>query len=208
MTKLNDPIWVPSEITRRLENIPGGEQVPQYGNFGVQPHGLQDYEPTPPFRPLLNEFHGGRWRTSLTLTDGANTTITWDTEEYDTDEFLAIPGTTIVIPTGLGGIYLLEAYAVVSTATAAANPFYVLLDISTDVNGQPDGAAQRQQSEQRSAPVIADLRVQVACTVRLAAGNQITVSLQGDSVTSETHSVSLVSLAVTRLFPIIFATAP
>src|SRR6266540_549169 len=45
-----------------------------------------------------------------------STSISWDTEDQDTDGFIAVTSATITIPTGLGGLYAIQFQA-----AAAAN---------------------------------------------------------------------------------------
>lgn len=58
---------------------------------------------------------GGRIGCSLrraaaqAIGSGAQATITWDTEDQDTDGFIAVSATTITIPTGFNGLYTIGA---------------------------------------------------------------------------------------------------
>jgi hypothetical protein len=57
-------------------------------------------------------------RTGCTLRRAANqsaanatfTSVSWDTEVVDTDGFVAVPSTTVTIPSGLDGVYAITAY--------------------------------------------------------------------------------------------------
>lgn len=42
---------------------------------------------------------------SFSVPNGGTTTISWTTETVDTSAFIAVPSSTITVPTGLGGIY-------------------------------------------------------------------------------------------------------
>lgn len=64
-----------------------------------------------------------------TLTNDTYTTISWDTEDQDTDAFIAVPSTTVTIPSGLGGIYLAAATITVPAAS------YTNLAIQMTKNG-------------------------------------------------------------------------
>lgn len=55
---------------------------------------------------------------SLSLTGGGETTITWDTEDADTSTFYPGSGATITVPAGMAGIYGLTCR--VETASAAS----------------------------------------------------------------------------------------
>jgi len=56
---------------------------------------------------------------SLSLTGGGETTITWDTEDADTSTFYPGSGATITVPAGMAGIYGLTCRVVTATSAAA-----------------------------------------------------------------------------------------
>lgn len=58
----------------------------------------------------LSQFVGVKLRRAAlqTLTSGVQATISWDTEDFDTFRFISAPGTTLTVPAGLGGMYLLS----------------------------------------------------------------------------------------------------
>jgi hypothetical protein len=43
------------------------------------------------------------------IADAAEADISWDTEDYDSDGFIAVTGTTLTVPAGLGGMYAITA---------------------------------------------------------------------------------------------------
>lgn len=43
------------------------------------------------------------------IPNAATTAISWDTEDQDTNGFIAVTATTITVPTGLGGVYAVSA---------------------------------------------------------------------------------------------------
>jgi hypothetical protein len=45
---------------------------------------------------------------SQSVPDTTLTTLTWSTEVYDTDGFITAPSSTITIPAGMGGVYLVR----------------------------------------------------------------------------------------------------
>lgn len=61
------------------------------------------------------------------------TDVSWDTEIYDSDSWIAVTGTTLTVPTGLGGVLALTARMALSSTPGAVN------SIDLVVNG---GAAQ------------------------------------------------------------------
>jgi len=84
---------------------------------------------------------GCRLRRAATqsFTSGADAAISWDTEDQDTDGFIAVTATTVTIPTGLGGLYAVVAR--VLWASIAGNT-RAYLDIVPVINsglvGVPD----------------------------------------------------------------------
>ncbi len=44
-----------------------------------------------------------------TITHNSSTAVSWDTETYDSDGFIAVTSDTIVIPANLGGLYMASA---------------------------------------------------------------------------------------------------
>jgi len=62
------------------------------------------------------------------------TTITWGTEVEDTDGFIGAGGSTITIPTGLGGMYLIELQ---TTWTTGATSSQAILTVSGRVHKGP-----------------------------------------------------------------------
>lgn len=56
------------------------------------------------------------------IPNAASTAFTWDTEATDTDGYHATNATTVVVPTGLGGVYTL-GFMVTATATLTGRCF-------------------------------------------------------------------------------------
>ncbi len=73
------------------------------------------------------------------ITVSTDTPISWDTEDSDTDGFITVTGTTVTIPTGLGGLYAVTTR--VLWASVAGNT-RAYLDIVPVINsglvGMPD----------------------------------------------------------------------
>jgi len=63
------------------------------------------------------------------------TAISWDTEDQDTDGFIAVTSATITIPTGLGGLYAITFQAAAS-ANLNGRSFVDLTPTST-ITGMP-----------------------------------------------------------------------
>jgi hypothetical protein len=64
----------------------------------------------------------------------STTALSWDTEDQDTDGFIAVTSTTVTIPTGLGGEYGVSVFVV--GATTGARNFIELVPTST-ITGMP-----------------------------------------------------------------------
>lgn len=111
---------------------------------------------------------GGRWRRAAlqSLATGANPLITWDTEDFDSATFATVPGTAIVVPAGLGGIYTISTQVVASSVTAGRT--FISINIASAVVGSPMAARASFTGEDQGA---------VSATVPLLAGDSFTVSL-------------------------------
>ncbi|HVQ96141.1 MAG TPA: hypothetical protein VMU51_34290 [Mycobacteriales bacterium] len=73
------------------------------------------------------------------IPSGAVTAIAWDTEDEDTDAFIAVTASTITIPAGLGGLYdfSLWANAQAVEATFHSNRNYIDIAITAAATGIP-----------------------------------------------------------------------
>lgn len=81
--------------------------------------------------------HGVRLRrlsTTQTVSTATLTSISWDTEDEDTDGYWS-SGTTVTIPTGLGGIYAI-AFRTAYTASMTGRCF-IEIGPTTTVTGHP-----------------------------------------------------------------------
>lgn len=56
---------------------------------------------------------------------GASANLSWDTEDFDSDGFIAVPSTTITIPAGLGGLYSLTARSAASAGLSGGGTLQV-----------------------------------------------------------------------------------
>lgn len=72
----------------------------------------------------FRERHGVILRRAATqsIPDATTTAISWDTEDQDTDGFIAVTGTTVTVPTGLAGLYSISLL-VDFTSGASARTF-------------------------------------------------------------------------------------
>jgi hypothetical protein len=55
------------------------------------------------------------------ITTATDTTVTWDTEDQDTDGFITVSSDTITIPSGLDGVYAMTAYVVWAATPGATS---------------------------------------------------------------------------------------
>ncbi len=63
-----------------------------------------------------------------TISDSSATNITWDTETYDPDGFIAVSSDTLTIPTGLGGLYIASLQvAWTGSPTTAGDSFVTIV---------------------------------------------------------------------------------
>lgn len=83
--------------------------------------------------------HSEKTRVGCTLTcsghfatDAALTTVTYTTETGDTAGFITVPGSTLTVPAGLGGIYSIDM--VVEVADIITDRSYVRVDISSETD--------------------------------------------------------------------------
>jgi hypothetical protein len=67
------------------------------------------------------------------IPDSSATSISWDTEDQDTDGFIAVTATTITIPSGLGGLYAITASIV--PASSVNNRMLVDLALTSAITG-------------------------------------------------------------------------
>jgi len=67
------------------------------------------------------------------ITNGASTAISWDTEDQDTDGFITPTSTTFTIPSGKAGIYVVSLQA---AASVSGRKFMVLTPTSS-ITGMP-----------------------------------------------------------------------
>jgi hypothetical protein len=70
---------------------------------------------------------GGKWRrvASQAIGSGALGTISWDTEDEDTNGYLTPTSTTVTIPAGLGGIYVISFEITASGAMSAGGTLWL-----------------------------------------------------------------------------------
>lgn len=82
---------------------------------------------------------GGRWRrvaTQSCSSGGSGVTISWDTEDADSDGFLvphATSGTTFTVPAGCGGLYSISCRMVASAAVVAQHQ--IALNVTAAATG-------------------------------------------------------------------------
>jgi hypothetical protein len=71
------------------------------------------------------------------VSTATQTTVTWDTEDQDTDAFITASSTTVTIPSGCGGVYGLSATSVwASASTGTLSGVEILLSGAVIASGQ------------------------------------------------------------------------
>ena len=117
---------------------------------------------------------GGRWRrsTQTPIASGSQTSINWNIEDEDTDGFLSIASTTITIPAGLGGLYVITAKtewdSALGAAGAAIRNLVIIVPTSTIANFA---------SQFRNNVDAADALNYAAVTIPLLGGDSFTVDV-------------------------------
>jgi hypothetical protein len=112
---------------------------------------------------FLNAQPGCRVRRAAnqSISSGSTNTITWDTEDQDTDGFIAVSSTTVTIPTGLDGRYLITFATI--PASAPANRFIVQIT--------PTGAGLNLPANFRAAGGAGEDRLSVSAAIPLNAAD-------------------------------------
>jgi hypothetical protein len=70
------------------------------------------------------------------IPNAAATAISWDTEDEDTHGFAAVTTSTVTIPAGLGGIYVVTAHVICPGIATTSGPA-VIIDPTTSLTGVP-----------------------------------------------------------------------
>lgn len=114
-----------------------------------------------------------------TLTDNTLTTVSFDTEDEDTDGFWAIGSPTVVtVPTGKGGTYSITAGVDNSGALSSAAAGFLQIVITTSLTGVLGIVRQ-------PIPALNDIAA-VSVNTRLAAGDSFIFQVQADMAASGT----------------------
>lgn len=97
--------------------------------------------------------------TDTTINDVTLTTITWETEATDAQGYITVPGTTLVVPTGYGGLYV-STIKGAYTAAVGARAFAQVI-----VNGVTSGRSSFGNNAEDSFSTTALLRLAGADTL-------------------------------------------
>ena len=113
---------------------------------------------------LANRARGVRLRrvANQSINTNSVTSISWDTEDDDTDGFITPTSATVTIPTGLGGLYAITFYAT-GVLTAAGQRGFGQIIPTSSITGMPTGFRVDLNEEEDS--------VTVAVTIPLLAGD-------------------------------------
>jgi hypothetical protein len=94
------------------------------------------------------------------VANSTSVTISWDTEDQDTDGYIVVTGTTVTIPTGLGGLYAITFHAVGVTTTGRLTNW---IEPTSGIAGTP--------GQLRSVSSGVDTFVTLGVTIPLLAGD-------------------------------------
>ena len=107
---------------------------------------------------------GGVWTVAAqAFVDEVAVDISWDTEVSDSDGFLTPPGTTLTVPAGLGGIYLVQG-SFTWTGVAAAGSVWITM-------GSYSATVEAGQASLTTSSALAIFPVAAAQTIKLTAYN-------------------------------------
>lgn len=132
------PVTTNQQVTTSFQNTNWTDQVVSTVLAAGKPTGTEGQLIAVTNQDRLEVYSGTAWvrvahwssagRTGAVLRRAAvqsianttDTAISWDTEDTDTDGFIAVTGSTLTIPTGLDGIYAISA-AVAWASSPGAN---------------------------------------------------------------------------------------
>lgn len=101
------------------------------------------------------------------IPDAVVTAVSWDTEDFDSDGFIAVTATTITVPAGLGGWYAISAVAF-GTGVATTRAFLDIVAATRIWRTSADASADEDQTSN-------------GIVVRLLAAETVRVDLFQDS---------------------------
>lgn len=111
---------------------------------------------------LLDTRRGCRLRRAAvqSINTATTTSISWDTEDQDTDGYIAVTGTTVTVPAGLGGLY---AITFAATGVTTTGRLFGNIAVTSALTGYP--------SEFRTVSAGVETLVSCAVTLPLLAGD-------------------------------------
>lgn len=115
----------------------------------------------------LETRHGCILRRAATqsITNNTPATITWDTEDEDTHGFIAVPATTVTIPSGSGGLYSVSFWVDFPNLAAATRVSCSLGFTGLGTGYPPDWVAISNLTEDEAWCSVSDIYLPDAATV-------------------------------------------
>lgn len=123
---------------------------------------------------------------SSAITSGTTHTITWDTEDADTDGFIAVSATTVTIPSGLGGLYACTAGIIWSGNPTGGTGVGVWTALKFSIGGTNYAVADHNYSNGANVSTGGVYVTGVSATLYLAAADTIQVEVQNGAGTNRT----------------------
>jgi len=117
---------------------------------------------------------------SIPTGTGTFTPITWDVETTDTDAYITVPSSDILIPTGLGGLYAISCGVTWVSSPGTNSSIEVFNSTTTAIWRHPIGAATQLTSCSMSVviPVAAAQTVQIRLSHGAAGAINISANLE------------------------------
>lgn len=123
---------------------------------------------------------------SSAITSGTTHTITWDTEDADTDGFIAVSATTVTIPANLGGLYSVTTGIIWSGNPTGGTGVGVWTALKFSIGGTNYAVADHNYSNGSNVSTGGVYLTGVSATLYLAAADTISVEVQNGAGTNRT----------------------
>lgn len=111
-----------------------------------------------------------RRASAQSVNSGTATSLSWDTEDEDLGGFITVTSPTVTIPTGLDGIYAIQAHAEGAITEAGGTRDFIDIVVTAAATGIPDNF----RSAGEGAP---EDRFDMGIVIPLAAGDSFVVQV-------------------------------
>lgn len=98
------------------------------------------------------------------------TSISWDTEDQDTDGFITVTSATVTIPSGLGGLYAITAHMVCAISEAGGVRDFISIEVTSSITGMP-------VNFRNAGEAAAEDMMDISVTIPLNAGDSFVVQV-------------------------------